>query len=243
MWILLARLAVAHAHPVSDGMAAQSTAIVVHRDRVDVDYYADVPELLVRTARPGATDPAVVLAAMLTELRAGLLLTVDGRQVPLQERSPSPAPAPSSEHTLGFALHLQAPLPAGVERIEVATANLIDARSVFAGDVRVGPGIVVRACSLLPTRPDGAIGRDDTLRWTRGEDRRLLSVTLGPPRPRWWPTVAGEPTEPRRAAVALAGRPRDVLRAGRVPPATLAASGAVAVGLGWMRTPGRWASR
>jgi hypothetical protein len=221
----------AAAHPVGDRAAAQSTVMTVHRDRVDVDFYADVPEILVRTARPGSADRDEILAAMATELASGLMLLVDGEVVSMRVREPSPPPRPSSEHTMGFSLHLAAPLVPGPHRIEAVTANLVDTQSFYAGDVRVDPGLVVRDCSLVALR-DGRIARDDTLRWTRGEQGRRLSVTLDRPRPPWWSVLAGEPAEPRRAAAALRPRPGDLLRAGVLTPATLAASMGLAMALG-----------
>ncbi|MEQ1506902.1 MAG: hypothetical protein ABMB14_32040, partial [Myxococcota bacterium] len=94
--IALAAAAAALAHPVGDRAAAQTTALVVRPGAFDVDYYADVPDALVRTA--GGDD---VIRAMTVELATGLLATVDGQVVSMRLRAPSPPPQRTSEHTLG----------------------------------------------------------------------------------------------------------------------------------------------
>ncbi|MEZ4241029.1 MAG: hypothetical protein R3F59_33690 [Myxococcota bacterium] len=227
LWLALA----AAAHPVGERAAAQSSVLTVHRGSVDVDFFADVPDLLVRTARPGSDDVDEVTRAMAVELGTGLLLLVDGEVASMQLREPTPTPERSSEHTMGFALRLRAPLPPEPHTIELVTSNLLEAQNFFAGDVRLDPGLVATDASLLGWR-DGRVVRDDTLRWTRGEERRRLSVTLARPQPRWWPALAGLGREPRRVGTALAAQPRDLLRAANVTPGTFAVAVALATALG-----------
>jgi hypothetical protein len=211
---MLAALAVAAAaHPMGDTAAAQTSVLVIRPDRVDVDYVVDVPNVFVETARPGApADPA----AMTTELASGLVLTIDGRTVAMRLRDPSPPPRPSSEHTTGFVVRLSAPLPPDAETIELQTANLQGASNRFAADVRVHPDLAVETSSLLGLR-DGRIVRDDTLRWTRGEENRRLTVTLAPRAPRWWTPIARRGDEPVRVARAWVGA-RDPLRPPTIGP-------------------------
>lgn len=206
---------VAAAHPMGESAAGQTSVLVIFPDHVEVDYLVDVPNAFVQTARPGSgTD----VGAMATELASGLLLTIDGRTVAMRVRSPSPLPRPSSEHTTGFVVRLSAPLPEDARAIELQTANLQEASNFFAGDVRVHPSLGVASSSLLGVR-DGAVVRDDTLRWTRGEEHRRLGVVLADRAPRWWGWVAPQGDTPVRVARALEKGPRDLLRPPALTPA------------------------
>lgn len=191
-------LAAATAHPLGARFATQTTSLVVFADHVEVDYAAEVPLEFVGTARPGGSDP---VAAMATEIASGLLLEVDGRVVSMVLREPMTPPGPTSEHTLGFALALSGPLPADAHEIRVSTANLQDAQNFFAGDVRLAPGLRARACSLLQVRARRVV-RDDTLRWTRDEGARTLSVALAPTAPAWFQALAN-PDDPVRVSKVL----------------------------------------
>lgn len=193
--------AAAAAHPMGDTAAAQTSVLIVWLDRIDVDYVVDVPNVFVETARPGAPADR---AAMTTELASGLVLTIDGHTVAMHLRSPSPPPRPSSEHTTGFVVRLSAPLPPDARAIELQTANLQGAANRFAADVRVHPDLAVETSSILGLR-DERIVRDDTLRWTRGEESRRLTVTLAPREPRWWTSIARRGDEPVRVARAWVG--------------------------------------
>jgi hypothetical protein len=191
--------ATAEAHPVGDRAAAQSTSLVLHRDAVEVTYQADVPTILVATARPGSSaDP---LPAMATELASGLLLVVDGQVVSMRIVEPSPPPEVGS-HSVAFQVRLEAPLPAGARRVEVQTGNLPEAANFYRGDVQVTDGLEILDCSLLAL-DHGRIVRDDTLRWRRGDENRTLSVTLGPRPPLAWGWLVPPPDHPIAARDAL----------------------------------------
>ncbi len=187
---------VALAHPLGERFATQTTILEVHRDHLRVDYVAEVPHAVLRSASVTG-DP---VAAMAIELQSGLLLQVDGEVVSMTRRGPARPPVPTSEHTWGFELALEAPLPAGAEAIRVSTANLQDTQSYFAGDVRLADGLAIDSCSLLVV-DDGEIVRDDTLRWRRDESARVLQVELAPPAPSWWRALS--PSGVRHAGQAL----------------------------------------
>jgi hypothetical protein len=204
----------AFAHPLGERAATHTLSLVLHRDEIGVSYAVDVPNAFL--VPRGGQDPE---SAMAVELASGLLLTVDGRVLPLQPL-PSPAPAPSSDHTVGFSVHLAATLPEDVRHLELSTANLQEASNLFAQDLRVEPGWKVERASMLIPGPDGRIARDDTLRWRRGEDGRTLSVDLAGRWPAWWLWLTRSPAEPVRAARALEPRPSDLLRPNVITPAT-----------------------
>ena len=223
------------AHPLGDRAATHTLSLLVLPDRIEVDYWVDVPDVF-------AGGEQGVLSALTVELASGLLLTVDGEVLSMRTRSPSPAPQRSSEHTLGFVFHLAAdlrePLHPG-ERIELSTANLPLATNLFAHDVKLHPRLTVRETSVLARRPAawpswgpslGLIARDDTLRWRRDEEGRRAWVVLGRPEPWWWGPATGSDSEPVRAASALEPRAADLLRPDVSSP--VAAIGALLAALG-----------
>jgi hypothetical protein len=214
------------AHPLGERAATHTLSLVLHRDQVDVRYGVDVPDAFL--VPRGGQDPQ---AAMAVELASGLLLLVDGQVLPMQPL-PSPAPAPSSEHTTGFSVHLTAPLPPEARRLELSTANLLEASNLFAQDLRVEPGWRLASASMLIPGPDGRIARDDTLRWRRGDDGRTLSADLAGRWPAWWLWLVQAPDEPVRAARALQPRPQDLLRPTVLTPASWLACALAAALLG-----------
>ncbi len=229
-------LSVAVAHPIGSTVAAQTTVLTVRADRIEVLYTAEVPDDLLRP-RPAAPDPAV---AMATELGTGLVLQVDDAVVPL-EREPSPPPEPGDRHTTTFTSRYSAPLSMGARRIRVSTTNLLDARNVYAADVRLEPVFTVESCSLHAER-DGRVVRDDALRWKPEEEARSVEVILASRTPRAVAWLLGRGTEPVRAS---ALRSRTGL-ARLAPPAMdtlglLAVAGAAgAAGLGSGTPRGGW---
>lgn len=226
MVVVLAVAAIAH--PMGESAAGQTSVLVVFPDHVDVDYLVDVPNAFVASARPGST---ALYEAMTTELASGLLLTLDGQAVSMRLRSPSPPPRPSSEHTTSFAIHLVAPIGPETRTIALQTANLQEASNVFAGDVRVHPNLVVETSSLLGIR-DGRIVRDDTLRWNRGDENRVLTVTLADRSPAWWRWVNPPGDEPIRVGRARVPTARESLRPPTLTPALWGAAVALAAGAG-----------
>ncbi|MEQ1564981.1 MAG: hypothetical protein ABMA64_05035 [Myxococcota bacterium] len=215
MWWSIAALA----HPVGDRAATHASALRVFRDRVELDYFADVPAALV------SPDTAV-------ELASGLLVVADGEVVPLTLTEP--ATVTPAEHTVGFGLHLTGAVPRAPAEVSAQTANLPEAANYFAGDVRVGDGLQVSACSLLPTDDDGRFVRDDTNRWLRGEERRSLTVRLVAP-PVAWGWVVPPPPSPVKARDAWVPPPRTA-----DTPLALAVLAAVGAACGWA-SGGPWA--
>jgi hypothetical protein len=185
---LLVATSLAWAHPVGDRASTQLSVLTVAADHVDVDFHAEVPQDLVELA--GGPD------RLPPELRAGLLLLVDGEAATLTERRPSPPPA-AGDHTWSFALHLRADV-APQRTVELQSANLQETDNFFAGDVWVVPPLRVAACSLWD-------GDDDrSLRWLRDPRLRTLTVTLAPSAPLGWLT---DGVAPRRAFAARGPKP------------------------------------
>ena len=219
-------LSIAAAHPVGDGVATQTTVLEVHRDHVVVEYVAEVPLVMIRTAaRATVPDP---FAAMADELGAGLVIRGDGQD--LNAEITATDPRPSSPHTWAFGHTLRAELPAGTETVAVSTANLPEAKNHFAAAVRLSDGWRARRCSVLQIE-QGRVVADHTLRWRQGDAHRQVSVDLGPRLPRWFRAVSPQRVE-SSCARALVPSSRQVLLGRGMTPAIwlVVAVGIVGVG-------------
>lgn len=169
----------AFAHPFGDKVAAQRIDVVIRSDRVDLTYIADVPTVLLETARPDRGERPE--DAMIRELATGLNLSVAGKTLPLTRTGAEVAVDLIGGRAQVFTLTLQAPVDLSTPiELVVANGNLPDIPSWFANTALVAPGTRVTDSSLIE-RPRRSEPVDHSGRWDRGESNRRLTFTLVSP--------------------------------------------------------------
>ena len=165
--ITLALVGVAAAHPFGARFAAHRVEVHADRDQAEVHYLAEVPRPLVDSRG---------VSGMQEELRAGLLVLVDGVAASTPTRLDKPI---RNDDSYRFVLHRSVPTPPGGYELVVSNGNLPDVRAYHSAIATVGPGVRVLDSSLLR---QGAFDRmyDDSGAWKLLESSRILRLELDP---------------------------------------------------------------
>jgi hypothetical protein len=179
--VILALLALAHAHPMGPGSTNRSALLVVSERGTRVRYLVDFAEEPSATekARIDAHGPDAYARARATELLPGIALTVDGASVALAVNKcvASVGEGDGGHPIVLLACELTAPpLAAGRVRLEDGNfAALPGWREMFV----TGDGVAVRDAV-----PDGAAGTDVLpLPFTRDRtDLSAVEATVADPR-------------------------------------------------------------
>ncbi|MCB9777423.1 MAG: sulfite exporter TauE/SafE family protein [Alphaproteobacteria bacterium] len=183
--LLLLLTAVGWGHPFGSDLYGHRVEVRVSRDRVRVDYLAEISTLdhlrdlrsfLRGVPDPGPADEARYIDAVLEELQGGIVVLADGQRVSLTALPVDEPSGKGDSRFVTFRVALEGPLTPDTRTLNVVNANLPGTTALYASELLVTDDIVVDACSLYDD-PRARAPSDDGYVWSADEGSRELRLS------------------------------------------------------------------